>query len=193
MSVSEKTSIVTAIVAVILLLLSIYKVYVARREKRISLATKLSEGFEPPQQREQRHFYGTYMLFLEVANSGEKEATITDVDLVWRGIKVQFPSPGYPSYDQIQGTEHLPFKLAAGNSAMFWISWKDIKLRLQEMGALSKIKIKASFQDALGNRYPSNNLTFNIKDEVPFNDNLSIRYIDATRSDYQPEENINFE
>jgi len=149
MTTTEIVSIVTAIVAVAGLGLSIYNLYVNRRDKRPLLRSKISNGFLT---------YGPelsdVMLILEVANPGEKHVTVSAVEMLFGKEKAIFPN--------IQGTNRLPFELQSGQNASFWTPANEFASDLQRRGYKGKLKIRANFRDAVGNNYASNKFTINI-------------------------------
>ncbi|MFZ5858047.1 MAG: hypothetical protein ACOYZ6_14560 [Chloroflexota bacterium] len=134
--------IVTAVVAIAGLGLSIYNLYVTRRDKKPLLHSKISYGF-----REQGSKIGEPMLILEVANAGEKTVRVVSVDLDLGKKKITYPF--------IDGTQRFPFDLPSGQNAIFWTPKKEVMAKLQKGEYKGKVKLRAVFSDAIGTAHVS--------------------------------------
>ncbi|MBV6451983.1 MAG: hypothetical protein MHPDNHAH_02731 [Anaerolineales bacterium] len=142
-SLGDIATLITAIVALVSLLLSIYNFYVDRRNKSARLVAKLSNGFLT---------YGSelseLMALLEVANLGEKAVKITAVEIMWKRRKMVFISG-------IEGTAKPPFDLQAGDKATFWTPMKQVASSLKKEGCTGKESIKACFRTAVDKEFVS--------------------------------------
>lgn len=149
-SINEVTTILTALVAVVGLILSIYNFYVDRRDKMPRLDAKISNGFltSGPE-------IGDLMLLLEIANPGEKVVKITAVEIKLKKHKLVF-------IRGIRGTERIPFELPPGNSATFWTPLKEVAFRLKEEGHRGRESIRACFRTAIGNEFISKKFAVDI-------------------------------
>ncbi|TEU19593.1 MAG: hypothetical protein E3J21_03300 [Anaerolineales bacterium] len=152
---SNVSDIITALVAIAGLGLSIYNLYINRRDKKPRLVAKISNGFltygpelSPP------------MLLLEIANAGEKKVMISAVEIAWRKHKAVF-------IKGIDGTRDVPFELPAGESANFWTPLEDFASSLEEEGVSGKVRVRACFRDAIGNQYLSKKLKVDVNEWSP--------------------------
>lgn len=141
---------VTAVVAVIGLLLSIYNFYADRKDKTPRLAAKISNGFlaAGPETSEP-------MLFLEVANPGEKAVKVSAVELKWRSRKLIF-------FHGIAGTVGIPFELHPGHSATFWAPLKEVAVALKGEGVTGHESVRACFRTSLGSEFLSKKFKINV-------------------------------
>jgi hypothetical protein len=135
--------IVGAIVTVGTLLFAIYQWRVSRKDKQPDLVAKLYFGgfTDGPQLSEQ-------MIFLEVANRGDKPIGIVAVELAFQRKTISFMG-GIP------GTHSIPFDLPAWKNARFWYPVREIRKALYGKGEKRTLKVKARFRDAIGNKYES--------------------------------------
>jgi hypothetical protein len=142
-SISDLATLLTALVAVAGLILSIYNFYIDRRDKTPRLAAKISNGFLT---------YGPklsdVMLFLEVANTGEKKAIVSAVEIKWKKQKIVFMGG-------IKGTVNVPFELQPGDSARFWTPVTEVKATLKDEGCAGREYIRACFRTAVDSEYVS--------------------------------------
>jgi hypothetical protein len=142
-SLGDVATILTAIVAIGGLILSVYNFYVDRRDKTPQLVAKISTGGLT---------YGSelseLMLLLEIANPGEKAAKISGLEIRWKKQKFVF-------LKGIDGTVKIPFELKPGDSAMFWVPMKEVRLSLKEQGCNGREFVKACFRTAVGSEYIS--------------------------------------
>lgn len=137
------SDVVTAIVAVAGLILSVYNLYASRRDKSPRLISKMSNGFltSGPE-------VSSPMLFLEIANAGEKEVKISAVEVAIGKHRVI-------SFGGITGTKNVPFELPPGESVKFWIPLEEFATSLRKQNVYGNIKARACFRDAIGNEYLS--------------------------------------
>jgi hypothetical protein len=142
-SLGDLAAIVTALVAIGGLALSIYNFFLARADKQVRLTAKLANGFLPMGPE-----LGDLMLILEVANPGEKPATITSVGLKWRDKSIAF-------IRGIQGTRQIPFELEPGKNATFWTAAREMATTLKEEGARGKVPLRSQFTTAIGTEHVS--------------------------------------
>ena len=149
-SLSDLATFVTAIVALMGLILSVYNFYVDRRDKSPRLVAKFSNGFltSGPEVSE-------LMALLEVANPGEKAVKISSVEILWRRRKLVFISG-------IDGTSKLPFDLQAGDKATFWIPLKKVAQALKKEGCSGKQTVKACFRTAVDKEFVSKPFVLNV-------------------------------
>ena len=148
MTFKDISDIVVALVAIGGFVLSVYGLYLRRKEKRPYLTARLSSGFLT---------YGSDlsepMVMLEVANPGEKSVVVAAVEIDLGGRKAVFPN--------IEGTEKIPFDLQSGRSASFWTPIRAFAASLRREGFRGTIKIRARFRDAVGNAYYSGRIPLN--------------------------------
>ena len=145
-SISDLTSVVSAVVSVVSLFIAISARRQTRREKTPFLRSKLSYGYMP----------NLDVLLLEVQNPGEKIVHVTGVSLKWDSRTIIDPF--------IQGERSLPFDLAPGKRALFWMPIEKIRHTVRDAGVVSgSIKLAAAFRDALDAEYLSELKTFEVK------------------------------
>jgi hypothetical protein len=127
-------------------LFGVYKWRYEQKAKLPNLAVTLKWGY---------HTLGTdlvppSMLFLEVANKGDRAVKVIAVELVFRGNTIAFTSG-------IKGTDGIPFQLEPWKDARFWIPTRNVQLALFNKGYRGNVNIRARFRDAIGNRFDSRN------------------------------------
>lgn len=142
-SLSDVAAVLTAMVAVAGFVLSVYNFYVNRRDKTPRLIAKISNGGLN---------YGSELseliLFLEIANPGEKAVKIIATEIKWKKHKLVF-------INGIEGSVKIPFELQPGDNAMFWIPMREVKLLLKEQGCTGRESVKACFKTAVGSEFVS--------------------------------------
>jgi hypothetical protein len=142
-SLGDVATILTAIVAVIGLILSIYNFYVDRRDKTPRLVAKISNGGLAHGAE-----LSELMLFLEITNPGEKVVKISAVEILWNKHKFVF-------FKGIKGTVEIPFELKPGDNAIFWVPMKEVRSALKEQGCNQRASVKACFRTAVGSEFIS--------------------------------------
>jgi hypothetical protein len=151
-SLSDIATLITAIVALVGLILSVYNFYVDRKDKSPRLVAKISNGFLTSGQE-----FSDVMVFLEIANHGEKAVKISAVEIVWKKRKLVFVAG-------IDGTNKIPFDLQSGDKATFWTSIKEVSRALKEQGCRGKESIKACFRTAVDSEFTSKAFIFNVNE-----------------------------
>lgn len=149
-SLSDVAAVLTAMVAVAGFALSVYNFYVSRRDKTPRLAAKISNGGLTSGSE-----LSELMLFLEIANPGEKAVKISAVEIKWKKRKLVF-------FKGIDGTVKIPFELQPGDSAMFWTPMKEVKLVLQDQGCKGRESVKACFRTAVGSEFVRRSFPINV-------------------------------
>lgn len=149
-SLSDVAAVLTAIVAVAGFVLSVYNFYVNRKDKIPSLVAKISNGGLTHGSE-----MSELMLFLEIANPGEKAVKITATEIKWKKSKLVF-------INGIDGTVKIPFELKPGDNATFWTPMREVKLLLKQQGCTGKESVKACFRTAIGSEFISKPLRIDI-------------------------------
>jgi hypothetical protein len=150
LDISAIAQIITAIVAAVGLILSSYSLYLRRKDKQPNIRVALKTGwltFPSP--------LSEPMLIAEIGNAGEKKITVTSLSFPFKksiGIIMQ-----------PEGTERMPFELVPGKGATFWTPMRDCAIEFKREGFGGKISLKACFSDAVGNKYCSKGLKFDIE------------------------------
>jgi hypothetical protein len=107
MDMNKFSDIIVALVALGGFGISIYTLFITRREKKPRLRSKINYGFLSGE-------FGTTesMLMLDVENIGEKQVLVSSVEIfLGHGKKLMYPS--------MEGDRKLPFELQPGHSAHF--------------------------------------------------------------------------
>ncbi len=150
MTSAEAVGIIGAIVVVAGLCLSIYKLYLDRRDKRPLLRSSLSFGY--PVIKTNTLERNDVFLSLEVKNPGEKPVRVSQAEILFGKERFLLIRP--------LGTNELPFELPSGQSASFIVPANEFATLLRARGYNGKVKIRANFRDAVDNNYHSRKFTF---------------------------------
>ena len=141
MSIIELSSLIAALATLVGVPISMYALYLKLSEKRPRIIAKLNNGFLAYGPN-----LGDLMLMIEVVNSGEKSSTIVNFEFRWKKRILVFPNG-------LDGTTQIPFELAPGKNANFWIPMRQVKVQLYGFGERRKVIIRGRFKDAIGNEY----------------------------------------
>lgn len=139
----DYTQILIAIVALWGAALSTYTLTINIRKEKTRVKVDLKFGFLT---------YGpdlsSQMLFLEAANIGNKEVTMSSCAL-------RLPTKQTLVFLDPQTNKKLPHKLPPGESLSVWSTESDITERLRSAGFKNAVKIRGVYRDAIGNSYIS--------------------------------------
>jgi hypothetical protein len=152
MTTTEIVIIITTIVAVGGLCLSIYKLYLERRDKRTLLRSKISFGF--PANKTNTLDWNDVYLSLEVLNPSEKLVRVSQAEILYGKERILIIHS--------LGTHQLPFELPSGQSASIFVPANEFAMLLKAKGYRGEVKIRANFRDAIGNNYQSKKFAIDV-------------------------------
>ena len=151
MTTAEVALIIATVVGVGTLCLSIYKLYLDRRDKRPLLRSKISFGF--PVINTNNLEWNDVFICLEVINPSEKPVKVSQAEILFG--KQRFLLIRY------LGTR-LPFDLPSGQSESLFVPANEFASLLRANGYKGEVKVRANFKDAMGSNYQSGKFTVNI-------------------------------
>ncbi len=143
--------IITLLVALYGAILSTYTIINERKEHKREIKVTLSFGLieqgevSPP------------MVILSALNTGSKTVTLSSKGLILPNKKILF-------FVRQDDCFPFPYDLVEGKDVMVWREAKELANKLKQEGLLGKIKLKGFFRDAIGNRYVSKAVKFDIED-----------------------------
>lgn len=140
--------VVTAVVAVIGLVLSVYNTVQARRDKRPKLKVRAYFGFVGLGPA-----VSDYKIFFDVGNGWNQTITLIS-------ICIPFPDKRSMAFPSLEGTQHMPVALSPGSSTLFWHSSDNLEGQMVKEGIGPHEKFRVMARDALGNEYLSNSVSF---------------------------------
>jgi hypothetical protein len=98
------------------------------------------------------------MLILSASNTGKKTVTLTMMGLI-------LPTKDKKYLDFLRPNSHVrfPHDLLEGKSCSVYIELKELSNELKQEGYSGKISLKGYYKDAIGGRYESKSIKFNIE------------------------------
>ncbi len=132
----------TAIVAALGFLLSLFNLYLRRRDNRARLRIEKSEGFRTLMP-------DTPLMVFNVANAGKVPVTVSSIYLALRGDRNLW-LPDLRSGDE---GKNIPCRLEPGEPALFFHDLQEIARSLVEEGYRGTIRAKVVVQDGLGRKH----------------------------------------
>lgn len=151
---SQLPTIITALIAIYGAILSTYNLVLKRREKSHQVSVNLSSGFLTCGER-----LSPYVLFIVASNPGHRTVTLDSVGIRLPDKRqIVFPFSGRFGSDV-----QFPHDLTEGQSCRAWVDVKELTALLEE-GISGRIKLIGFYTDAIGGKYKSKPLKFNIDD-----------------------------
>lgn len=140
--IQDYSALITVAVTVLGLGLSTYKVISAKRDRanKLKVSLKLAIAAVGPEPET--------IFRLEAIHPRGRPVTVT-------GCGIVFPNGNSFIVPRPIGSVQLPHELKEGNHCVFLYSLRDVVRALQQEGFTGRIKLRAEFQDALGNDYRS--------------------------------------
>lgn len=125
--------------------LTTYTIIKSNRAKKRVLSISLSTGWMTPLKN---GILGPHMLFITVANPGDRKATINTPYLgLPDGKNIFFPEP----FTNV----NFPHRLEEGENCLIWIEMNRIKLSLLRQGYSGVVRLKGKVSDGTGKNYTS--------------------------------------
>ena len=128
----------TTFIAVLALFLSGLSLFLQRRDKKPKLNIEGSFGgvtYEPEP-----------LYIFTVSNPRDRTVTLKQITIGLPGFRKRV-------FGSLRGPQPLPTKLAHGESAMYWVTFKELKRSLREQGYSNSAPVTLRAHDALGNVY----------------------------------------
>jgi len=146
--------IITLLIASYGAILSTYSVWSKRKEQKRELKVLLRYGVVSNPILSHRPLP---MLFISALNTGKKTVTLTSMGLI-------LPRKDKNYFTFIRPNSHasFPHDLLEGKSCDVWIETKELAENLEQEGFSGKIKLKGYYGDAIGRRYKSKSINFDI-------------------------------
>jgi len=143
--------IITLIIAVYGAILSTYSIWSERQEHKREIKVRLSYGFI-------RNVLGQVsptMIILEALNKGSKTVTLSSMGLI-------LPKKKYLFLARPNSYVTFPHDLLDGKNVNVWLETKELAGDLKNEGYSGRIRLRGYYNDAIGNRYISKSVKFNI-------------------------------
>jgi hypothetical protein len=144
--------IITLIIAMYGAILSTYSIWNARQEHRREVKVRLSYGFST-------HPFAPQglLLIIEALNTGRKTVTLSSTGLI-------LPTKDKKYYTFLRPNSNVtfPYDLPEGKNCSVWIGTKELSENLKQEGYSGKIELKGYYGDAIGGKYKSKSIKFDI-------------------------------
>jgi hypothetical protein len=146
--------IITLVIASYGAILSTYSVWSKRKEQKRELKVLLRYGVVSNSILSHRP---STMLFICALNTGKKTVTLTSMGLI-----LPRKDKNYFTFIRPDSNVSFPHDLLEGKSCDVWTETKKLAENLKQEGFSGKIKLKGYYGDAIGRRYKSKSINFDI-------------------------------
>ena len=150
--------VITLLIALYGAILSTYSIWSRRQEQKRKLKVSLNYGLtlnllsqgKPP-----------LMLILSAVNIGKKTVTLTMMGLI-----LPTKDKKYLAFLHPNSLVSFPYDLIEGKSCSVYAEPKEVANELKQLGYSGKINLKGYYKDAIGSKYISESLKFDVENPV---------------------------
>ena len=145
--------IITLIIAIYGAILSTYSIWNARKEHKHEIKVELAYGFSTNPLSPKG-----LLLILSALNIGRKPVTLSSMGLI-------LPSKDIKYYTILRPNSNVsfPYDLPEGKRCSVWIGTKELAENLKHEGFSGEINLRGYYGDAIGGKYKSKKLKFDIE------------------------------
>jgi hypothetical protein len=144
--------VITLLIALYGAILSTYSIWASRQEHKRELKVRLSYGFSTSPLAPKG-----LLLIIEALNTGRKTITLSSMGLI-----LPTKDKKYFTFLRPNSNVNFPHDLTEGKSCSVWISTKELSENLKLEGYSGEIKLIGYYGDAIGGRYKSKPIKFDI-------------------------------